>query len=148
MGADSGPATSDDPPFPEAGPEGVGQGPRPAMQERAEGRGPLIVLAYLWVFCLVPLAIEKRDPDVRWHARHGLVLLVAEIVAALAFSFVCALVGFGSPNALAHLLLLDPWVSLLLVWLHVVATWEALHGRRLRVPAISHYADFGTGAWR
>lgn len=133
---------SDDPPFPEAGAEEIGAATRPLEQARSEGRGPLIVLAYLWVFCLVPLLIEKRDPDVRWHARHGLVLLIAEVVAALAFVFICALAGFVAPSLLAHLVLLEPWVNLLLVWLHVVATWEALHERRLRIPAISHYADF------
>lgn len=131
---------SEDPPFPEAGVEAVGTESRPA-EFRAEGRAPLVVLAYLWVFCVVPLAVERRDPEVRWHARHGLVLLVAEIVAAFASGFVCALVAIAVPRVYAHLALLEPWVVLLILWLHAVAAWEALHDRRLRIPGISHYAD-------
>ena len=41
----------------------------------------MIVLSYLWILwprsrCVV----EKNDPEVQWHAKHGLVLFVAEII--------------------------------------------------------------------
>ena len=45
-------------------------------------RGVMIVLAYLWPLALVPLLVEKQDAEVQWHAKHGLVLMVAELVAA------------------------------------------------------------------
>ena len=38
-----------------------------------------IVLAYLWLLALVPFLAEKDDPEVRWHARHGLLLFGAEM---------------------------------------------------------------------
>src|SRR5437016_5802174 len=43
-------------------------------------RGVMIVLAYLWPLALVPLLLEKHDADVQWHARHGLVLMAAELL--------------------------------------------------------------------
>jgi len=43
-------------------------------------RGVMIVLAYLWPLALVPLLLEKHDADVQWHAKHGLVLMVAELL--------------------------------------------------------------------
>jgi len=45
--------------------------------EASPNRGVMIVLAYLWPLALVPLLLEKRDPDLQWHAKHGLVLMVA-----------------------------------------------------------------------
>ena len=40
----------------------------------------MIVLSYLWLLALVPLLVEKDDKEVQWHAKHGIVLMVAEIV--------------------------------------------------------------------
>src|SRR5437870_4974725 len=51
-------------------------------------RGLMIALAYLWPLAIVPLLLEKDDPEVQWHAKHGLVLMVAELVVLLAFVMV------------------------------------------------------------
>jgi uncharacterized membrane protein len=45
------------------------------------------VLAYLSIFCIVPLIIKKNNAFVLSHGRQGLVLFVAE-VAAMVFSIV------------------------------------------------------------
>jgi len=132
---------TEEPPFPEAEPAPAepaapAEAPRPV-----EGRGPLLVLAYLWLFCLVPLVVEKKDPEVCWHARHGFVLCIAELVASFAWSFVFVLVGSFLPGTIPHLLLVTPWAGLIVLWAHAVLAWEALHGRRLRVPGLSHWAD-------
>lgn len=131
---------TEEPPFPELEPA-ADDAVRPEVPRPAEGRGPLLVLAYLWFFCLVPLVVEKDDPEVRWHARHGFVLAVAELVAFFVYGFAFLLVGFAAPRAIPHLLLVSPWAGLLVMWAHVVFAWEALHGRRLRVPGVSHWAD-------
>ena len=46
----------------------------------------MIVLAYLWLGALVPLLFEKNDQDVQWHAKHGIVLMFAEL--ALLFGYI------------------------------------------------------------
>src|ERR1041385_1164976 len=48
-------------------------------------RGVMIVLAYLWPLALVPLLLEKHDADVQWHAKHGIVLMIAELVLFFAY---------------------------------------------------------------
>ena len=48
--------------------------------EPLPNRGVMIVLAYLWLLALVPLLVEKQDPEVQWHAKHGLVLMIAELL--------------------------------------------------------------------
>ena len=45
------------------------------------------VLAYLGIFCIVPLIIKKNNPFVLSHGRQGLVLFVGE-VGALVLSIV------------------------------------------------------------
>jgi hypothetical protein len=134
-------AMTEEPPFPEVEETAGGLADRVAPSRSAEGRGPLIVLAYLWLFCLVPLFVEKEDPEVGWHARHGLVLTIAELVALLVYGFGFLMVGVVAPSTIPHLLLIGPWAGLLVFWAHVVLAWEALHGRRLRVPGVSHWAD-------
>ena len=43
-------------------------------------RGVMIVLAYLWLLALVPLLFEKTDREVQWHAKHGIVLMIAAVM--------------------------------------------------------------------
>ena len=104
-------------------------------------RGVMIVLAYLWPLALVPLVLEKRDVEVQWHARHGLVLMVAELIAAVAYVLLISIVslralGFG---IVLSLVLVLGWVGMLA--LHVIAIVKGVSGGRLLVPGISRYAD-------
>ena len=56
------------------------------MPDSSSNRGVMIVLAYLWPLAIVPLLLEKDDADVQWHAKHGLVLLAAELLLLIACS--------------------------------------------------------------
>ena len=101
----------------------------------------MIVLAYLWPFALVPLLLEKHDPDLQWHARHGLVLMLAElllIVVYLAIASVVSLAALGFGTVLAILLVVT-WIGVLA--LHVMAIVKGVSGTRLIVPGLSEYAD-------
>jgi hypothetical protein len=101
----------------------------------------MIVLAYLWPLALVPLLLEKHDPEVQWHAKHGLVLMIAEVVgfvAYIAFTSVVSLAALGLGCALSILLVFG-WIGILA--LHVVAILKGVAGTRLIIPGLSHYAD-------
>lgn len=140
-GGEPGAGTTEEAPFPELERGGI-EAEAPAGPPRpAEGRGPLLVLAYLWLFALLPLAFEKEDAEVRWHARHGLVLAVAELLGFLAWGAAFLVVGVALPGAVPHMLLLGPWAGILVLWAHVLLAREALRGRRLRVPGLSRWAD-------
>src|SRR3982751_1289325 len=60
---------------------------RPHMPgaDASPNRGVMIVLAYLWALAIVPLLVEKHDPEVQWHAKHGLVLMAAELTLIVAY---------------------------------------------------------------
>src|SRR5947199_4453256 len=68
----------------------------PAASEPSPNRGLMIVLAYLWVLAIVPLLVEKNDREVQWHAKHGLVLMIAELVLWVAIVFLTSIVSIAT----------------------------------------------------
>lgn len=115
--------------------------PMPPGTAQSPNRGVMIVLSYLWILALVPLLVEKADREVQWHAKHGIVLMVAELIFWIAFTIVTNLVtaitfGFG-----CLLGLLGPLIALGIVGLHVLAMVKGLSGQRLIIPYVSQFAD-------
>jgi uncharacterized membrane protein len=104
-------------------------------------RDVMIVLAYLWVLAIVPLFVEKRDAEVQWHARHGLVLMIAELILAAVYLTVTSLVSFARIGLGCVLVLFLVFGLVGVLTLHVVAILKGLNGRRLIIPGLSHYAD-------
>ena len=104
-------------------------------------RGVMIVLAYLWVLALVPLLVEKEDAEVQWHAKHGLVLAVAELVLLFAYIFMTSIVSLATfgLGCVLSLFLVFAWVGILAI--HVVAIVKGVNGGRLIIPGISEYAN-------
>jgi len=104
-------------------------------------RSVMIVLAYLWLLALIPLLADTHDPEVQWHAKHGLVLAAAELALLFVYitlTSVVSLLTLGIGCVLS-LFLIFGWVAVLA--LHVAAIVKGLHGQRLLVPGISAYAD-------
>jgi uncharacterized membrane protein len=111
------------------------------MPDSSSNRGVMIVLAYLWPLAIVPLLLEKDDADVQWHAKHGLVLLAAEVLLLIGLAVLTSLVSlatfvFGCALSLFMILI---WVAILGV--HIVAMIKGLGGTRLIIPGISEYAN-------
>src|ERR1700674_3935876 len=92
------------------------------VTEPSPNRGVMIVLAYLWPLALVPLLVEKQDPEIQWHAKHGIVLMIAELILFFAYILVTSI------------------VSLATFGLRLAAMVKGLNGGRLIVPRISDYA--------
>ena len=111
------------------------------MPDSSSNRGVMIVLAYLWPLAIVPLLLEKDDADVQWHAKHGLVLLAAELLLLVGFAVLTSLVSlatFGLGCALSMFVIVI-WMAILGV--HIVAIVKALGGTRLIIPGVSEYAS-------
>jgi len=104
-------------------------------------RGVMIVLAYLWLLALVPLVVARQDSEVQWHAKHGLVLMIAELlllVGYIVMTSIVSLAALGLGCALS-LFFVFGWVGVLA--LHVVAILKGVNGGRLIIPGLSTYAD-------
>jgi uncharacterized membrane protein len=93
----------------------------------------MLVLAYLGILSIIPLVVEKNDPEVQWHAKHGLVLFVAEIILGI----VIAMITHVMPFAGCVLWMIWP----LILILHIVMIVKAVNGQRLLIPGISEFAD-------
>ena len=105
----------------------------------------MIVLAYLWPLALVPLLVDKGDSDVQWHAKHGIVLMAAELILLLAITMATSVVSLATLGVgcvlgvFVGLFVTFGWVAILAV--HIVAIVKGLNGGRLIVPWISEYAN-------
>jgi uncharacterized membrane protein len=104
-------------------------------------RNIMLVLAYLPPFAVIPLLVEKDDPETLWHARHGVVLMAAEMLVLLGLFAIALVAGLLTAGIGCGLLVLVPLPMLLFLVLHVVAVVRAFAGRRLLVPIVSDYAD-------
>ncbi len=109
--------------------------------EASPNRGVMIVLAYLWPLALIPLLLDKHDPDVQWHAKHGIVLMIAELILLFAYIVLTSVVSLATLGlgCVLSLLLVFGWVGILA--LHIVAILKGVSGTRLIVPGLSDYAN-------
>ena len=80
----------------------------PAAKEVvSENRNVMIVLAYLWLLALIPLLVDKEDREVQWHAKHGLVLTVVEVVVMIGLQVVVMILGADQRRSGVRLHALD-----------------------------------------
>jgi uncharacterized membrane protein len=116
---------------------GPGAPPTPPPASGAsDNRQIMLILSYLWILALIPYLTEQRDPEVKWHARHGLVLLVAEIVLNIVLFILSLIPVLGCVFSILWMVV---WIGI--VVLHVICLVKALGGERFTIPYISPYAD-------
>jgi uncharacterized membrane protein len=110
----------------------------PGSSAPSSNRNVMILLSYLWLLALIPLVVEKDDREVQWHAKHGLVLTVVEMIFWVVFQILLFVLG----SVLGCLVgIFAPLIALGIVILHIVAIVKGINGQRLIVPGISQYAD-------
>lgn len=123
------------PPPPPAGPPAGGA---------SDNRNLMLVFAYLGPFALIPWLIEKSDADVQWHAKHGLVLLAAEIALStvlMVFNVALPFLGCLSIIIAPLLFLAPPLLFLALLILHIVLIMKAIRGERMSLPGLTPFVD-------
>ena len=101
----------------------------------------MIALSYLWLLALVPFLVEKDDPEVKWHSRHGLVLAAAELIFWIALTiFNIVLTAIFAPiGCLFTIVFLVG--ALAIVGFHIYCIVKGVNGERILVPYVSEYAD-------
>jgi len=108
----------------------------PAPSSGKSDNTVMLVLSYLWILCLVPFFVEKEDREVAWHARNGIVITAAEIIAWVAVSILSAIPFI---NIIGCFLFLALWIGALV--LRIMAIVKATKGERFLIPGVSEYAD-------
>jgi uncharacterized membrane protein len=98
----------------------------------------MIVLSYLWILALIPLLTKKDDPEVQWHAKNGLVLLGAEIVAWIAFVILGIVLSKVLPCGVGLIQCLV-WIAFLVI--RVMCIVKGASGQRFRIPVVTDLAE-------
>lgn len=97
----------------------------------------MLVLAYCGPLALIPLLVEKNDPEVQWHAKHGLVIFVAEIILFFVIGILHFIPFLGWILGCLLTVIL-PIASLILA---IVCILKAVNGQRFIIPGLSEFAD-------
>ncbi len=113
------------------------QTPPPPSPQTSSNRTAMIILAYLGFLALIPLLIEKKDADIQWHAKHGLVLMLSWMVLFVALAIISSIPGLGLVIGCG----VSPFLMLVIFFVHVFAIVKGLDGERLLIPVISDFAD-------
>ena len=114
-----------------------GYSPPPSRGPSPQQNTVMLVLAYVYILCLVPLLVEREDAEIQWHAKHGLVLLGLDIVIAVAF-FAVGIVSGGLGCLLAPLQML---LHLGILVVRIVCIVKGLKGERFLLPGVSNLAS-------
>ena len=126
------PSSAPPPPPPETPP------PRDVV---SENRNIMIVLSYLGLLALIPLLVEKDDREVQWHAKHGLVLTVVEVIVFIGLQVLIMILGAVSGGLGCIFGLLVPIFMVAVLIVHVLCIVKGLNGQRFLIPGISEFAD-------
>lgn len=118
------------PPMPPSAP------PPPPAAAPASNRNVMIALAYLWILAIVPLLVEKDDKDVVWHAKHGLVLTVLEIILYAVLMVVSMVPVLGCITVFLPVV-----VFLGFVVIRILCITKAMNGQRFLIPGVSDFAN-------
>jgi uncharacterized membrane protein len=121
------------PPPPSYTPPPPPTGTTPPPGAASPNRGLMIALSYLWLLAIIPYVVEKNDPEVQWHAKHGLVLTIAEFLLWVVVGIVTHVLPF------AGCVLWMIWPLLLVFRIFLII--KANNGQRVMIPGISEYAN-------
>ncbi|MCK4474131.1 DUF4870 domain-containing protein [Candidatus Parcubacteria bacterium] len=89
----------------------------------------LAIISYIGVLCFIPILMKEKDVFVKFHAKQGLVLFIAEVATMLIswIPFLGWLIGF----------------ILWIVWavLSITGIINAVGGKQVSLPIIGKFAE-------
>lgn len=125
------------PPPPPPPPVGGGGGytPGPASSDRTL----MVVLSYLGLLALIPYLTKKEDPDVHWHAKNGVGLLILDVVLMVVFMIISRIIPSNLLGCGIGMLQCVIWLGIFA--LHVYCIIQAVGGKRPRIPVVTDFAE-------
>ena len=113
--------------------------PPPGGVSPSSDRTLMVVLSYLGLLALIPYLTKKEDPEIHWHAKNGVGLLILDVVVWVLI-FVLGIVvrntGIGCGLAIVNCVV---WIGLLV--LHVYCIIQAVGGKKPRIPMVTDFAE-------
>lgn len=125
------------PPPPPPPPVGGGGGytPGPASSDRTL----MVVLSYLGLLALIPYLTKKEDPDIHWHAKNGVGLLILDVVLMVVFMIISRIIPSNLLGCGIGMLQCVIWLGIFA--LHVYCIIQAVGGKRPRIPVVTDFAE-------
>ena len=114
--------------------------PPPTGGAVSENRSMMTVLAYLWILFLVPLLVEKDDREVQWHAKHGFVLSVVELVLQLIAVVLGTVTSFTCVGPFIFMLM-NAAIFVVFLIIRIVCIMKGTNGERYQVPMLTQYVE-------
>jgi uncharacterized membrane protein len=102
----------------------------------------MLVLSYLYILFLVPLIAEKEDPQVQWHAKHGMILTIVEAVLQFGFWIISTILSHMISSIIGCVTCFIPmlvWVAFLVI--RILCIVKATKGEKFRLPGLTDYVD-------
>ena len=100
----------------------------------------MVVLSYLGLLALIPYFTKKDDPEVMWHARNGVGLLLLDVVIWVVLFVVQIvagrIVGVGCGVATIGCIV---WIGVLV--LHIYCIVQGVGGKRPTIPVVTDFAQ-------
>ena len=94
----------------------------------------MVVLSYLWILALIPLLTKKEDPEVQWHAKNGIGILIGEVAVWIVLTVLgfalgdIAGCGIGIINCVV-------WIAFLVI--RILCIVQGVGGKRFSVPVLT-----------
>jgi uncharacterized membrane protein len=99
----------------------------------------MLILSYLGILCLVPFFATKPENEyVRWHAKQGLVLFIAEIVLLIVLSIISSILVFAPfVFIIANLLWFFVWIGVIVLCIYCII--QAIKGIKWKIPFLGDF---------
>lgn len=115
--------------------------PPPPGTSGSSDRTLMVVLSYLGLLALIPYLTKKEDPDILWHAKNGMGLLILDVVVwvvlfVLQIALSRVFVGLGCGVATIGCVV---WIGVLV--LHIYCIVQAVGGKRPNIPVVTDWAQ-------
>ncbi len=98
-------------------------------------------LSYIWLMFLVPLILKRDHPFIVFHIKQGIVLFVAETLAAIVLWVLGATVSVVAP---VKGFLLMQWLNrltfLFFMLLSLAAIYQTFRGQEWKIPLLYRFA--------
>lgn len=98
----------------------------------------MVVLSYLGLLALIPYLTKKEDPEIHWHAKNGVGLLILDVVISVALWIVGMVLRNVIPCGTGMLGCIV-WLAILV--LHIYCIIQAVGGKRPNIPGVTDFAQ-------
>ena len=99
----------------------------------------MVVLSYLGLLALIPYLTKKEDPDIHWHAKNGVGLLIMDVVVGVAFWVVTMVMPSNMIGCGICVVQCVIWLGIFA--LHIYCLIQAVGGKRPRIPVVTDFAE-------